>query len=640
MADVQPSLETLDSLLPADAPAEHECWTKVKLQDVNKWPLCRFTIGTGAEKVVFQTTQRACGGSPEITERVARACYIKFEEGSTVEQVKEFRQGLYEKLKELRGKPSAKPAKGSPSASPPIETQVEPADTAAPASSSVAVAAPLSSPEPSGAAAERVHSPVTTDLANRCVYFKYEPRPGEKMRKFSVSTSKCGDSQEEALRILEACLEAFVAGASAEDMELRRKLMFSNLSTDDPAGVKVAEVGKKVADTAVLQGETEALASPRAVEMDIGDVASSPPPEAENSMDLEDAPVESDAWRMVKTDRTKGVCYMNSVLADGTKQRFQTTSGALDGRLDEAARIARLCWMKFHAGASLDEVKEYRSLMYDRVKGGSGKVSGKVKRADGGPAGEEDPRKRRKLTGNSLALSTLKAEGRLQDALLIEGRDPDKKNASVNGVYSVIPEGFAGKAAYEKFGDLKRFLYFWPGKSRWKISDALGDEAKGFAFLQVKDTGVEPPLNAGSDEQWQVFDGKGQGYGRDPAMKCTLVGSDAAEGVSSTASTAGNQGAAEATSSAAEPVGDAVAAQESQKSSVSSGSTSDSDSGSKAPPDAPAPPPNPVEESSLAPAEAAHSNGSHMVPLRPPKGMVCAKMLARAKLRYIGVAYE
>merc|ERR1712129_454861 len=138
-----------------------------------------------------------------------------------------------------------------------------------------------------------------------------------------------------------------------------------------------------------------------------------------------------------------------------------------------------------------------------------------------------------------------------------------------NGVYTIIPEGFGGIKAYEKFGDLKRFLYFWAGKSRWKISDSLGDEAKGFAFLQVNDAGARPPMNDGTEEQWQVFDGKGEGYGKDPAMKCTLVGSDAAEATSSTATPAGD----------APEVKEESLLQETQKSSASSGSTSDSDSG-------------------------------------------------------------
>ena len=48
----------------------------------------------------------------------------------------------------------------------------------------------------------------------------------------------------------------------------------------------------------------------------------------------------------VKLDKTKGACWMHYTAPDGTKQRFQTTTLAVEGDVDEAMRIARLCWVK------------------------------------------------------------------------------------------------------------------------------------------------------------------------------------------------------------------------------------------------------------------------------------------------------
>ncbi len=660
MADVQPSADLLEAVLPAEAPAGHECWTKVKYNANVPWPLANFKFERGTEKITFQTTLGACG-SPEVCERVARACYLKFEEGATIDKVKQYRKTIYDQLKELRGKPNPKP-KGSPSASPgSVEMQVEePAAAPAPA----VVAAPVvQSPEPSASAAERVHTPIVFDSSNNCVKFTYEPNPGEKKKSFSVSVARCGGSFDIAKIVVESCLEVFVTGASVEEMELRRKLMydkyFLKAVAEGQGGDKESEAATEAPEA--MKKETDALATALAAEIEAEElpaVLASPSPLApadSEALDFEDAPADSDAWRMVKHDRIKGSCHMYYTSPDGKTQRFQTTTRAVNEDVDEAMRIARLCYVKLEAGASIQEVKEFRYMLYDRARGEEKQASGKGKRkkaadpaadaseggpAEGSPTAESAPPQKRRRSGGStsalkvlekeattFALKVLEKEGRLQDALLIEGRDPGRKNASVNGVYATIPGGFGGVKAYEKFGD-KRFLYFWPGKSRWKISDLLGDEAKGFAFLQVDDGGKRPPVSEGREQLWQVFDGKGEGYGKDPAMKCTELGGDAVESTSSTAAPAPETDLLDRFEK------DVFERQEQSSASPSSGSSSDSDSATKSSVSgAPEPSPTqPAHESTGAPTDIARSNGTSIDP-PIPRGMVCAKMLARSLLR-------
>lgn len=106
----------------------------------------------------------------------------------------------------------------------------------------------------------------------------------------------------------------------------------------------------------------------------------------------------------------------------------------------------------------------------------------------------------------------------------MEGRDPTRKNASLNGLYAPVEGGFAGVSAFEKVGSATapRFLFYFAKKNRWKISEDLGDEKGGFAFMKVKDGGQTTPSNL-TDQHWHVFDSKGEGYNEDPEVRCARL---------------------------------------------------------------------------------------------------------------------
>merc|ERR1712129_691209 len=108
----------------------------------------------------------------------------------------------------------------------------------------------------------------------------------------------------------------------------------------------------------------------------------------------------------------------------------------------------------------------------------------------------------------------------------MDGRDPSKRNASINGVYALLEQQLDGMPAYKLVGDgHTRFLFFNSEKTRWKVSDVLGDAKKGFAYVKVAKgelTGPHAPALKGS---WEVFDGKEEGYSVDSAVSCSLVAS-------------------------------------------------------------------------------------------------------------------
>lgn len=643
----EPSAEAIEAVLPADAPDGHEAWTKVRYNATHKWPLAEFTHGLDKfERVRFQVTTAACG-SPEFASRVARACYLQFENGASKDEVTVFRKDIYDKLKELRKGRKTTTTKASPSQSPPdptSEVSGEPEQISKVESATAAETAPAtSSGEQQRSATELDHASVRFDSHNSQMNFQYPRKPGEKRKKFCVSINRFGGNSDEARQLCYRCIDIFNAGGTEEEMHQHRNVTYDQWSAkNQPDAMKKEEDQEEVVkmDTDAVKKEASTATSGKAAK-------ESPPatgiveealPEflPENSrLDADalavlppDAPSDHEAWKIILSawghDSNGNNLFAWRMNDGGMRHHFQVTVGASSGNVYAAGRIARACYLKFEAGQEKQEVMEFRKECYAKLKEkvGGAKIgastsekesSAKRKRDKSGNDGLQDlhndastrVNKRRRSSGNKVALAALKKEGRLQDALVIEGRDADKKNSSVNGVYALIPDGFGGLNAYEKFGD-RRFLYYWPGKSRWKVSDELGDDSKGFAYLQADDGGAKPPVSADHSQPWHVFDGKGRGYGKDPSVQCRRLGGDSE--------------AAEASSS---KVGQ-------EQSSASSSSDSDSDENESAASggeEVAA-----VRESEPAPTQATPSNGTHVEPLRP-RGMVCAKMLARSALR-------
>jgi len=151
-------------------------------------------------------------------------------------------------------------------------------------------------------------------------------------------------------------------------------------------------------------------------------------------------------------------------------------------------------------------------------------------------AGEAEPLAKRATLESAFiqdyttaAMQRLRKEGRLENSIQITGRDSSKKNASINGVYALIPGTFDGAPAYELIGRdaTPRFLRYFAKKTCWKIRDRLDDGGSGsFAFVKAGvEKGMKPilPADLGPKAVWHVFDGKGEGHNEDPKVRCSKL---------------------------------------------------------------------------------------------------------------------
>eukprot|EP00931_Biecheleriopsis_adriatica_P097603 TRINITY_DN7141_c0_g1_i2.p1 TRINITY_DN7141_c0_g1~~TRINITY_DN7141_c0_g1_i2.p1 ORF type:complete len:529 (-),score=123.77 TRINITY_DN7141_c0_g1_i2:47-1633(-) len=476
------------------------------------------------------------------------------------------------------------------------------------------------------------------------------PDADGKPRKFSVSTTKTG-GEAEALRILRLCAVQLLDGVPRDDVErLRTSLIEKSAQASGAAGYiskacarggrpkKAREEdkdskGDKTPAEAISTKETEEVdkAPAKATSTKKEEAkAEAGTPADRKAVDIEDAPPSSAAHQKVRHEPSKRCCLFMFRREDGNNVRFQTTIGAAGGSLEDAMRIARVCYYKFELGLSKAmriaracyhkfelglskaEVEQYRNELYQRIGGGA-KVPGFVS-----AGGISSKKRRRDSEGKkeSSILNQLRQQGRLKGALRLQGRDSKKRNATVNGIYAPVAEGFEGTMAYERIGlegdDTKRCLFFAKDKSRWKISE---------------DGGKNPPSEAGSESKWTFFDGKEAGWTEDAAVRCTLVGGE-------DVAIAKKAKAEESTADKAKPKQEKVEddSSDSESSGSGSGSESDaSDSGSDAGSKKGVQPAVPL--ASPAPAASTESTGS--APQGPVQGSrrACAKMLVRAGLR-------
>eukprot|EP00435_Cladocopium_sp_Y103_P069114 s246_g32.t1 len=221
-----------------------------------------------------------------------------------------------------------------------------------------------------------------------------------------------------------------------------------------------------------------------------------------------DAPPDSAAHKKVRYDSTRQCCRLEFTTSNGQRISFQTTVRMASSSKEAAMRIARMCYHKFELGLTKPEVEQYRAEAYERLRKGMGMAPKETKTKPLAPK-EPKPQESKELPKAKAAkgkkkhfaiedshLKQLKDQGRLPGALRIYGRDAKKKNATVNGIYLLLPEKFDGSVAYERFcppGDgLERWLFYAKDKSRWKISEALGNH-HNFASLKVTDGGKSPP---------------------------------------------------------------------------------------------------------------------------------------------------
>jgi len=267
--EAQQVSEAVLAVLPDDAPAGHIAHAKVKYQAKMASPVASFVFSSlDGGRIPAQTTLGACG-SREATERVARAMYLRFEEGSSKDEVLQFRKACYEKLRVALGdRPASKVATrnsadslgmeqilkssrggGTSAGSCDLGDGQSPSNSLAEGVADIRLASPVASSTlvsfglPCAPALIRSSSDGVMEedappehVAHSAV--KFQPHPQGDLfafhyngEHFQVTVGRACNSEAQAGRIARLCYLSFEAGQSKEDVTLYRKSLLRSLST-------------------------------------------------------------------------------------------------------------------------------------------------------------------------------------------------------------------------------------------------------------------------------------------------------------------------------------------------------------------------------------------------------------------------
>jgi len=399
-------VDPLAAALPEDAPPGHEAYSKVDSHASHKWPYAAFQYGPRKSK--FQATVGK-SGSLENALRVARACYMRFELGDTLEQVKEFRSACYEKIRMAQAKPSSTVntskeesvvnGDGAPRSSSAVLPAAGALDVQAPASvpkGKVIASCAIEEDAPEGS---KAHDPskMQIDNSNGVVFFTYSS-PVKSKHKFTVKISKC-NSLGLAMRVARLCFAKLESGVSTKEAQLYREELYGRVALTTEAAQKergshkwkvlepIAEEGAKKEKKRKwnVPEQLENGGSKKDNKKRKGAVQSE---EAESKAarterSLLDAPADSMAHQKVhlRSEEGSGTCVFSFLQPDGQRVRFQTTASAANGSVEDALRIARLCYAKLEAGCSKTELDRYRQELYAACKEDSKAAARKAAKA-------------------------------------------------------------------------------------------------------------------------------------------------------------------------------------------------------------------------------------------------------------------
>eukprot|EP00931_Biecheleriopsis_adriatica_P031481 TRINITY_DN18458_c0_g1_i1.p1 TRINITY_DN18458_c0_g1~~TRINITY_DN18458_c0_g1_i1.p1 ORF type:complete len:461 (+),score=118.23 TRINITY_DN18458_c0_g1_i1:73-1383(+) len=98
-------LKAIEAVLPPDAPLGHEAHQQVRYKEcknlkVVKSPIAEFKYAASGGLRTFQATLSCCH-TAEFTMRVARAFFVKFQDGAAAWEVREFRKEVYLRIQEV-----------------------------------------------------------------------------------------------------------------------------------------------------------------------------------------------------------------------------------------------------------------------------------------------------------------------------------------------------------------------------------------------------------------------------------------------------------------------------------------------------------------------------------------------------------
>eukprot|EP00931_Biecheleriopsis_adriatica_P070559 TRINITY_DN4431_c0_g1_i1.p1 TRINITY_DN4431_c0_g1~~TRINITY_DN4431_c0_g1_i1.p1 ORF type:complete len:915 (-),score=245.51 TRINITY_DN4431_c0_g1_i1:38-2737(-) len=403
------TMSTMESLLPPDAPDGHEAFEKVKVTTDftgSKFAQCYIAVA-GGKKIHFQCTSKAAG-SIEAACRIVRACWLKFEEGLSKEDVKIYRDGILADLKAARsGRPAPSGSKSKASPAPAADAAVEkqvPAASDDGASTASAKETSSRGEEASASSPPRIVAEAVPAQPAAAEDKKADPGSGKRKReepKEAAAPSPKASKKEKQLpegwqKIHKVYQSGPRAGESYTAFENDKHKSVSSLKEvirlnardrgeDEDAAVKEYLQNKKV------------KGRPPEAEEDF-DPSSSGLSEAELAALPEDAPPGHEAYRQCKYAEA-----LSQVFFKYGSDRLQVTPGRARGSWYATFRIARACYLLFDAGHKKEEVLEKRGHFYDALarvskpesiaaKAENPGIGGKRKRQDDEPgAAEPEP---------------------------------------------------------------------------------------------------------------------------------------------------------------------------------------------------------------------------------------------------------
>eukprot|EP00401_Gymnodinium_catenatum_P064311 CAMPEP_0117468970 /NCGR_PEP_ID=MMETSP0784-20121206/6452_1 /TAXON_ID=39447 /ORGANISM="" /LENGTH=674 /DNA_ID=CAMNT_0005262999 /DNA_START=127 /DNA_END=2150 /DNA_ORIENTATION=- len=201
---------------------------------------------------------------------------------------------------------------------------------------------------------------------------------------------------------------------------------------------------------------------------------------------------------------------VQSAASSASARKTARTNGADAARQSDGAGVGVLSEMCAAPGA-LEQPNGHAAIgrNLERQKSRAGK-------GDSFEVGKGRAKRARTSKAKDAMEATLQ-EGRLLDGgVVVEGRQPEKSNFSINGVYALRNERFNDHSAYEKLVGHKRFLFYSAPKRRWKISNALDDSKAGYAHVPAQGKVAPSDLRG----KWKVYESKEMGYRPDKQVAC------------------------------------------------------------------------------------------------------------------------
>lgn len=277
-----------------------------------------FSYSNGPMKVAFQTTVRA-SGSRYAAERIARACYMKFEQGGTKGEVLQFRADSY-----TRANPDFKQPKTSQTKSS-VSNDILPSPSKGKANGNLGL-----------------NEPATHEVDNAIQQVDQNTLKKEIMHDDAPKTNGAGVYDAKKIKT-EAIQEKDKVGTTTKSKKTKKK---GKRKAESPSENSSAEERpNKYVKSEVKQEATEKVKDAVKEEAKEGlkGVGIS------DELAALDVPKDHIAHKKIRSSvHSPSVAFQYPV--DGAKVNFQTTIRA-SGSRENAECIARLCYVKFESGA-------------------------------------------------------------------------------------------------------------------------------------------------------------------------------------------------------------------------------------------------------------------------------------------------